>query len=52
MLFHYRKNHGILLNMNTCTGGYCMSTNVEKTKKSLFAGKKEKASKKKTKPEK
>ena len=52
MLFHYRKNHGILLNMNTCTGGYCMSTNVEKTKKSLFAGKKEKASKKKPKPEK
>lgn len=29
-----------------------MSTNVEKTKKSLFAGKKEKASKKKPKPEK
>lgn len=52
MLFHYRKNHGILLNMNTCTGGYCMSTNVEKTKKSLFAGKKEKASQKKPKPEK
>ena len=52
MLFHYSKNHGILLNMITCTGGYCMSTNVEKTKKSLFAGKKEKASKKKPKPEK
>ena len=46
MLFHYSKNYGILLNMITCTGGYCMSTNVEKTKKSLFAGKKEKASKK------
>ena len=29
-----------------------MSTNVEKPKKSLFAGKKEKASKKKPKPEK
>lgn len=52
MLFHYSKNYGILLNMITCTGGYCMSTNVEKTKKSLFAGKKEKASKKKPKPEK
>lgn len=39
MLFHYRKNHGILLNMNTCTGGYCMSTNVEKTK-NLFCGEK------------
>ena len=52
MLFHYRKNHGILLNMITGTGGYCMSTNVEKTKKSLFAGKKEKASQKKPKPEK
>ena len=52
MLFHYSNNYGILLNMITCTGGYCMSTNVEKTKKSLFAGKKEKASKKKPKPEK
>ena len=52
MLFYYSKNYGILLNMITCTGGYCMSTNVEKTKKSLFAGKKEKASKKKPKPEK
>ena len=52
MLFYYSKNYGILLNMITCTGGYCMSTNVEKQKKSLFAGKKEKASKKKPKPEK
>ena len=52
MLFHYSNNYGILLNMITCTGGYCMSTNVEKPKKSLFAGKKEKASKKKPKPEK
>ena len=52
MLFNYSKNYGILFNMITCTGGYCMSTNVEKTKKSLFAGKKEKASKKKPKPEK
>lgn len=42
MLFYYSKNYGILLNMITCTGGYCMSTNVEKTKKSLFAGKKRK----------
>ena len=52
MLFHYSNNYGILFSMITCTGGYCMSTNVEKTKKSLFAGKKEKASKKKPKPEK
>ena len=50
MLFYYSKNYGILLNMITCTGGYCMSTNVEKPKKSLFAGKKEKASKKKRYP--
>ena len=52
MLFHYSNNYGILFSMITGTGGYCMSTNVEKTKKSLFAGKKEKASKKKPKPEK
>lgn len=42
MLFHYSKNYGILPNMITCTGGYCMSTNVEKTKKSLLRGKKRK----------
>lgn len=42
MLFYYSKNYGILLNMITCTGGYCMSTNVEKPKKSLLREKKRK----------
>ena len=50
MWFHSGNYYAIISVSIISTGGYYMSTNVEKPKKSLFVGKKEKTSEKKPKP--